>query len=355
MPSPIPASTSSTAGTLAEHESVREVCESAVGETATGEYRAVTASSHNAFGWTDIGLIVMALIWGVNYSVVKSGLATLDPITFNGLRVALAATVLIAIAATVRGAPLPSRRDTLTLAGLGLMGNGLYQLLFILGMARTRAGIAALVVAAGPAWIAIISRMLGRERLSSRGWMGIGLQLFGVACVVGSAGAVETNADVMIGAALIAGGSSMWALFRVLLTPYTQKAHPLHLSALTMASGAVFLVAIAMPGIIALDFAAVSVREWATVAYAGIAALVIAYLLFYRGVRVLGPTRTAMYGNLQPLIALLFAWAMLHERPTAGQAVGAAFIMGGLLLSRTARIRPVPARAGNSTPIMDRS
>lgn len=330
-----------------------EVCESAVGETATGEYRAVTASTQNAFGWTDIGLIVMALIWGVNYSVVKSGLATLDPITFNGLRVALAATVLIAIAATVRGAPLPSRRDTLTLAGLGLMGNGLYQLLFILGMARTRAGIAALVVAAGPAWIAIISRMLGRERLSSRGWMGIALQLFGVACVVGSAGAVETNADVMIGAALIAGGSIMWALFSVLLTPYTQKAHPLHLSALTMASGAVFLVAIAMPGIIALDFAAVSVREWATVAYAGIAALVIAYLLFYRGVRVLGPTRTAMYGNLQPLIALLFAWAMLHERPTAGQGIGAAFIMGGLLLSRTARIRPVPVRP--STPIMDRS
>ncbi|MEO7521018.1 MAG: DMT family transporter, partial [Gemmatimonas sp.] len=87
----------------------------------------------------------------------------------------------------------------------------------------------------------------------------------------------------------------------------------------------------------------VTLGEWGSVAYAGIAALVIAYLLFYRGVRVLGPTRTAMYGNLQPLIALLFAWAMLHEQPTLWQAIGAAFIMAGLLLSRTARVRPVPA------------
>lgn len=324
---------------------VVEVCESAVGETATGEYRAVGASHTPAFSLTDVGLIVMALIWGVNYSVVKTGIRTLEPLTFNGMRVALAAIVLVAVASTVRGVKLPSRRDTMVLAGLGLLGNGMYQLLFILGMARTRAGIAALVVAAGPAWIAIISRLLGRERLPRRGWAGIGLQLAGVACVVGTAKTVEANSDAIIGAALIATGSVMWALFTVLLTPYTQKAHPLHLSALTMASGAVFLVAIAFPGFLRLDWGAVSAREWATVSYAGIGALVIAYLLFYRGVRVLGPTRTAMYGNLQPLIALLFAWAILREQPTTGQGLGAAFIMGGLLLSRTARIRPAPVRS----------
>ncbi|HYW30141.1 MAG TPA: hypothetical protein VE869_01460, partial [Gemmatimonas sp.] len=67
-----------------------EPCEAAVGETATGEYRAVAESGAH-FGITDAGLIVMAIIWGVNYSVVKTGLSTLEPLTFNGLRVALAA------------------------------------------------------------------------------------------------------------------------------------------------------------------------------------------------------------------------------------------------------------------------
>jgi drug/metabolite transporter (DMT)-like permease len=219
-------------------------------------------------------------------------------------------------------------------------------LLFIFGMARTRAGVAALIVAAGPAWIAIISRFMGRERLSSMGWLGIGLQLIGVACVVGSARGFDGGSEVMLGAALIASGSICWALFSVMLQPYTQRAHPLHLSAITMASGALLIVLIALPDLQRLEWTAVPAAAWGAVAYAGIGALVVAYLLFYRGVRVLGPTRTAMYGNLQPIIALGVAGIMLHEQPRGWQLTGAAFIMGGLLLSRTARVRPAPRATG---------
>jgi len=287
----------------------------------------------------------MSLIWGINYSVVKAGLRTLSPLTFSGLRVAMAAIVLFVIAACVRGTKLPPRRDIITLGLLGLVGNGLYQLLFIFGMSRTRAGVAALVVAAGPAWIAIISRMLGRERLPARGWSGIGLQLLGVACVVGSAQGFDGGREVMFGAGLIAIGSITWATFSVLLQPYTKTVHPLHLSAITMASGALVLVSIALPGLITLDWGAVSLTEWGTVTYAGIGALVVAYLLFYRGVRVLGATRTAMYGNLQPIVAISFAWLMLGEQPTVWQWLGAGLIMAGLLLSRTAHARPIVARA----------
>ena len=302
------------------------------------------ASTRPGFSSTDLGLVFMSLIWGINYSVVKAGLRTLSPLTFNGLRVAMAALVLFVIAAFVRDTKLPSRRDIITLALLGLVGNGLYQLFFIFGMSRTRAGVAALVVAAGPAWIAIISRLLGREHLPLRGWSGIGLQLLGVACVVGSAKGFEGGQDVMIGAGLIALGSIAWALFSVLLQPHTRTAHPLHLSAITMASGAVVLVSIALPDLIKLDWGAVSLVEWGAVTYAGIGALVVAYLLFYRGVRVLGATRTAMYGNLQPIVAIAFAWLMLGERPTVWQLLGAALIMAGLLLSRTAHARPIVAR-----------
>lgn len=300
------------------------------------------SSTRPAFGATDLGLVLMAVIWGVNYSVVKYGLEGLEPMTFNGIRVAIAALVLTSIALAVRNATLPSRRDIVQLAALGLIGNGLYQLLFIAGMSRTRAGIAALVVAAGPAWIAIFSRMLGRERVSGRGWSGIALQLVGVACVVASTSALETSRESMIGAALIASGSMMWALFSVLLQPYTQRTHPFYLSAITMSSGALLLVLLAVPGMLRLDWGAVSPAQWGTILYAGIGALVIAYLLFYRGVRILGPTRTAMYGNLQPAIALLVAWMFLSEQPTGWQFTGAAFIMAGLLLSRTARMRSAP-------------
>jgi drug/metabolite transporter (DMT)-like permease len=304
-------------------------------------------TSRPAFGATDVGLLLMAVIWGVNYSVVKAGLRTLEPFAFNGLRVALAAVILAVLSFFLRADRWPSRRDVWHLALLGLIGNGLYQLFFILGLARTRAGIAALVVASGPAYIAVISHVLGRERLPLRGWLGIAIQLIGVACVVRSTQGLDAGQGAMFGAGLIACGSLMWAIFSVLLQPYTARAHPVHLSSITMASGAAFLLVVATPALRRLDPSTVAPAEWGAVAYAGIGALVIAYLLFYRGVKVLGATRTAMYGNLQPLIAIAVAWIVLAERPTGWQAVGAACIMGGLLLSRTAVSRPLLA---SSTP-----
>lgn len=293
-------------------------------------------SSRQSFGATDAGLLFMAVIWGINFSVVKVGIQTLDPFAFNGLRVGLAAVVLAALSYALRAQQFPVKKDVIHLAFLGILGNGLYQLFFILGMARTRAGIAALIMAAGPAYIALISHFLGRERLPRIAWIGIALQLVGVGCVVGSASALDAGTEAMVGAGLIAMGSLAWAIFSVALQPYTARAHPIHLSAITMASGAAFLSIAAVPALQRITFSSVGPAEWGAVVYAGIGALVIAYLLYYRGVKVLGPTRTAMYGNLQPLIALAVAWVTLSEQPTMFQILGAAFIMGGLLLSRTA-------------------
>jgi drug/metabolite transporter (DMT)-like permease len=142
---------------------------------------------------------------------------------------------------------------------------------------------------------------------------------------------------VLLGAILIACGSVSWGLFSVLLQPYTLRAHPLHLSSLTLASGAVVILAAGAPELQALEWGAITATQWGAVLYASIGSLVLAYLLFYRGVRLLGPTKTAMYGNLQPLVALSVAWVMLGEQPSLWQLVGASCIMAGLLISRLSR------------------
>lgn len=290
---------------------------------------------------TDAGLVLMATIWGVNYSVVKTGLQAMTPLSFTAVRMVSAAAVLFLVARVVKNT-WPSRRDTMHLLVLGLIGNGVYQLLFISGMARTRAGVAALIVAAGPAWIAIMSRLLGRERVSRLGWAGIVLQLIGVLCVVGSTQGFEGGEQGLIGAMLISGGSIIWALYSVLLQPYTQRMNALPLSAITLASGALMMAVAGAPDMLRLDWGGVSLAGWGAVLYSSLGAMVIGYMLFYQGVRVLGPTKTAMYGNLQPIIAIAVAWAVLHETPTGWQLLGAGFVMAGLLVSRTAKVRPAP-------------
>src|SRR5687768_11034366 len=131
---------------------------------------------------TDVLLLLMAFIWGVNIAVVKYGTLVLPPLAYNGVRVAIAAVALLGIAAAMRDR-WPSRRDTIALLLLGLLGNGIYQVLFIEGIAQTRAGNAALVLAATPAFVAIGGWLARIERVRSRAVVGIAISFAGIALV----------------------------------------------------------------------------------------------------------------------------------------------------------------------------
>lgn len=283
---------------------------------------------------TDLSLVAMAVIWGVNFSVVKFGTTLVDPLAYNGLRVLLAASVLGVIVAVGR-TPLPPLRTILALMALGVLGNGVYQFFFVEGVALTRASDAALVIAASPAFIAIIGRIRGVERVSSRGVFGIALSVVGIALVVLATAEGNESGASLTGDLLVLCGSLAWAIYTVLLKPYTERVPGMQLSAFTMAGGAIPLLFVAAPAIVRTNWSAMPNLGWGALLYSGLFALVIAYYFWYRGVRVLGPTRTSMYSNLQPVIAVLMAWALLHETPTIWQCIGAMSIMTGLVLTRT--------------------
>jgi drug/metabolite transporter (DMT)-like permease len=282
---------------------------------------------------TDLLLLLMALIWGVNIAVVKYGTNHLAPLAYNGVRVALAAVALLGIASAMKK-PWPGRRDVLTLMLLGVLGNGLYQLLFIEGVAHTRAGNAALVLAATPAFVALIGWLRGVERIGRRGMAGITISVLGIGLVVGGRAPIGAGASTVFGDLLVLGGCLCWAAFTVLLKPFMVRIDGVQVSGLTMAGGSIPLLMVSAPAIASTSWPNVSMRVWGAIIFSGLGALVLAYLCWYRGVRVLGPTRASMYGNLQPLVALLFAWALLHEVPTVMQGLGAASIISGLLLTR---------------------
>lgn len=88
------------------------------------------------------------------------------------------------------------------------------------------------------------------------------------------------------------------------------------------------------PALIATNWAAIGKGGWLALFYSSVISMGVAYFFWYRGLRVLGPTRTAVYTNLQPIIALLVAWAFLSETPTIFQGAGAATIVAGVFLTR---------------------
>jgi drug/metabolite transporter (DMT)-like permease len=278
-------------------------------------------------------LLAMACIWGINFSVMKYGVTALTPTGFNALRVSLAMVALTAVA-FAPGARRPAPADARRLMALGLLGHSAYQLFFSNGLNNSRAGTAALVIAASPAFIAVLGRVLGVERVSPRAAAGIALSITGVGCVVFGAAAASVGDDSVLGVTLILSGSLCWAFYTYGLRPIAHRVDGIQIATWTLFGGALPLILAGVPALLSTDLSSVPPRAWGSVAYSGLGAYVLAYVFWYRGVQTLGPTRTSMYANIQPIIALLFAWIALHERPTGWQFVGAACVITGLYLAR---------------------
>jgi drug/metabolite transporter (DMT)-like permease len=291
-------------------------------------------ATRGGFGVTDLMLLAMATIWAINFSVVKYATTMITPMAFTGLRVGICAVVLVALILLQRK-PLPSGRDIMVLLVLGIIGNGVYQLLFVEGVSRTRAGNAALIVAAAPGFIAVVSRMRGIERASRRVLSGIALSIVGVGFVVLGSSGSSAKENTFLGSLLVFSAVLCWTAYTVGLQPLTKRVDHVQLAGIAMVGGVIPLLFTTIPAIAATSWGEVSVGGWASVLYASVLSMVVGYLFWYRGLKVLGPTRTASYSNLQPVIALAVAWIFLHEVPTAWQVIGVVTIMSGVLLTRS--------------------
>jgi drug/metabolite transporter (DMT)-like permease len=288
---------------------------------------------------TDGLLVGMALIWGVNASVMKLAVTEMPPLVFNAARLGLASIALVALALGVRQTHL-TRRDVGMLLVLGVLGTGLYQFFMIEGLARTRAGTTALILSSGPAFVALFGRLLGIERITRRGMMGIALSMVGIAFVALTQPDALTRRATLLGSALVLIGCICWSLFAVLIKPYANRLDGRVVTAITIVGGTVPLSLLALPALDRTAWDELSLATWGAIVYAGLASMVIAYLFWNRGVRLLGPTRTAAFGNLQPIFALAAARVILGEKPGVWQLVGALGIIAGVLLTRTAEPFP---------------
>jgi drug/metabolite transporter (DMT)-like permease len=289
----------------------------------------------------DLAIVLLVLIWGSNFSVVKAALSEFSPLAFNATRFALASVVLAVFLWTTGTRLSFDRRDVSRLLGLGLLGNVLYQVLFIYGIDGTRAGNAALMLSTVPLVVTILSVALRHESISATGWGGVLLSISGIAVILwGSSRGVQFGSDTLRGDVMTLAAAVGWSVYTVLSSPYVQKYGALPVTTLTLWTGTVGLLAVSAPALAAQEWGSVSPGAWSGLAFSGVLSIALAYILWYYGVRHLGSSRTAVYSNTVPVVALLVAWLTLGEVPTWAQVGGTAMILGGIGLSRLSR-RPV--------------
>jgi drug/metabolite transporter (DMT)-like permease len=281
----------------------------------------------------DLGMLLVVLIWGVNFTVTKGAFARFPPLAFTGVRFALASLLLIPLVRRLEG-PEPLPRGVLTrLIVLGVVGNTLYQLGFISGLDRTTASNSALILAAMPSIVALLAVALRFEPLRFKVLGGVLVATAGVVLVVAARGA-GFGGTTMAGDLLTLGAVICWAGYTLGLRVLPPEISPLRVTMVTTVAGAPGLVLAGLPEMLGMDWSAVGWQGWSALGYATILSLLVAYLIWNRSVKVVGPSRTVIYMCLTPLIAVATAAVFLGERPRPLQAVGAALIIGGVLVTR---------------------
>ena len=298
----------------------------------------MTSPSTRSPTWIDIGLIAVCVIWGVNFSVIKVALVEIEPLAFNALRFPLAAVTMFVLLRMRGPIPLPKREDLVPIVLLGLLGNLVYQYLFIIGVDRTLAGNAALLLSTVPVWTLILSIVTGQERHTSGVWLGVLATLAGMVFVVlGGTKATGRSEGPPGGDLLLVAAAITWGMYTVGSQTLTRRYGALALTSWTLWIGTVALVALGAPSLARMDVGSVSVMAWVGVVFAGVLAIAVAYLLWNYGVEHLGSARTAVFQNLVPITALIAAFLWLDEEPTLLQMLGATIIIGGIWMARTAR------------------
>jgi drug/metabolite transporter (DMT)-like permease len=279
-------------------------------------------------------MLLVCLIWGMNFGVTKLALGDIAPLPFTAIRF-VASSVLLWFILRVFEQPTELPPGALKkLIILGLLGNSCYQLTFILGLARTSATNSALILSTVPTIVAVFAGITGLERITPKMRWGIALGTVGVVLVIATRG-VGFDAGTLTGDLLTVLGVLCWAGYTLGLRKVPAGVSPLRVTTLTTLAGTPVLVLAGLPGIAQLDWQGVGMGAWWALAYASVFSLVVAYLLWNRSVKAVGGTRTAIYMCVTPLVAAAGAWLLLGERPHPLQGIGAIFIITGVLLTRT--------------------
>ena len=279
-------------------------------------------------------LLLTVTIWALNFTVSKYILdAGLNPLPYSSLRYTAAALVFVALTYPRERSFRIGRSDLplVTLAVLLLLTN---QLSFVYALDLTTATTAALLFGTLPIFTALISRLVGIERLGRRFWIAASVSFAGVVLVTaGSGKSVSSN----LGGDLLAVlGAATWGAYSVAVAPLMRRYSPFRLSAIFLAvvSGALLLLASPQLGDQSFD---IGWLAWAGFAFAVVGPLVLTNVLWFTAIDQVGPSRASLFANLQPFLAAIAALLLLDERLTAVQVVGGLAIAAGIVLSRERR------------------
>jgi drug/metabolite transporter (DMT)-like permease len=271
-------------------------------------------------------LLALSAIWGSSYMFIKVGVRDFAPATLVDLRLALAATVLIAFVAA-RGRVRGLRPALRPGAVVGTVGLALPFLLISWGETHIDSGIAGVANASVPIFVALLAlRFAPSERVRGLRLAGLAVGLSGVAVVSG----VHPTGGAwgVIGTLAVVLASFCYAVSALYIQRRLGVGGP-ELAAASTLCGTILMLPFALAQI--PDH--VGWKPLASVAVLGVVATGVASLISNRLIGEYGPARAMLVNYLLPAFALLYGVSILSEPLTVAEVSGLALILTGVTLA----------------------
>jgi drug/metabolite transporter (DMT)-like permease len=276
--------------------------------------------------------LAMTLVGG-NVPLGRTIVATIPPMTLTALRCGLAWVILVCAARllrepVMRAAPSVDR----AILAQALIGVFAFNVLLLAGLRLTSAVEAGLITSTLPAMTALCAIAILRERPTHRVWAGI--VLAGIGLIVVNTAGVSSGAGSLLGNALVLLAMLAEGVFIVAARHSATALPPLRMAA--RANGTAFFPLVVCAFLFEApfaSFAAASAMTWLGVIYFTVSGAVIAYVLWFRGLREIPASHAGVFTVFMPLAAVAAGALALGEPVGAARALGFAILLASVLIT----------------------
>jgi drug/metabolite transporter (DMT)-like permease len=280
----------------------------------------------------ETSLLLAVFFLGTNPVAVKYAVGYVPPLPFVAIRFLLAGLLLLSLVRLLGPEGRLRRKDLLAMAGVGIIGVGMNNVAFTTGVSMTTASETALIYAAVPVWGMILGSVLGLERPTWRGILGVGLAFSGVGVIV--YGGLGEGGTSLTGDLLVVVATVCWGSYAVLSLPLLRRYSPLVVAAYTMLFGGLAALPLAIPGFLGLDWGTVSAGAWTAVAYSSLLVAAFGFFAWQRGVSRIGANKMLVYQYLITLVGVVSGIVLFSEGFGIDKALGGAILLVGVYLAR---------------------
>ncbi|MFN9460555.1 MAG: DMT family transporter [Acidobacteriota bacterium] len=272
------------------------------------------------------------LFWGANFIFSKIVLREMPGLVAASLRTVLAAALMLPVYwwSVRRGAPAVKFRELPIFLFLGSVGIAINQACFLIGLAQTSAGNAALVISFTPILVLFLAAAVGQERITPLKLVGLAVAIGGVVLLQQGH---EGGASSWVGDLFMLAAGASFAVYTVFGKHATRRHGAIPIIAFSYAAGALTMWPFTYSAVAAFDFGAVSTKAWLAFFYMTVVSSTVCYLFFYYALHRLASSRISAFAYLQPFVATLLAIPMLGEPLTAAVMGGGTLVLAGVFLT----------------------